>query len=147
MELRHASSIVPDHAFARRIAVVAGLLTAVVIVGVVVVALSRRATPAMRTAPRETVRQEKLRHAQWELDEYAGIAFANWARQKPAGACPANLLAVNAYAPHLHAVDPWGQPYQYFCTNGVFSMRAAGADGSYDTTDDLASKVPPWPRS
>jgi hypothetical protein len=142
MQHRAASSVLPDHAFARRLAVATGLLTAIAVGGAIGVALSRDAAPAARAASIETVRGWNLRLAQWEIDRYVELAFPRWAAGHPAGTCPKNLLEVNAFAPHLHAVDAWGMPYQYFCTNGAFSMRAPGADGVYDTADDLASKVP-----
>jgi hypothetical protein len=142
MELRHASSIVPDHTFARRLAVVTGLLTAVAIGGAVGVMISHDDTPAAAALPVETLRDHKLRYAQWEIDKYVELAFPRWAAGHPAGACPKNLVEVNAFVPDLHAVDRWGVPYQFFCTQGVFSVRAAGMDRAYDTSDDLASKAP-----
>jgi hypothetical protein len=142
MELRHATSIVSDHTFARRVAVAIGLLTAVATFGVVGVAIARdESARAARTRDiaAKNWNQEQLRHTQWELDEYAGLVFTNWARNQPPGACPKNLLEVNFYAPHLHAVDPWGMPYKFYCTNGVLSLRAAGTDRLYDTADDLTN--------
>lgn len=42
------------------------------------------------------------------------------------------------------ASDPWGHPYLYRCTNGIITLRGAGADGLEGTADDIASPDPDW---
>ena len=40
--------------------------------------------------------------------------------------------------------DPWGRPYLYSCSNGTVTVRGAGADGRFGTSDDIASPEPDW---
>jgi hypothetical protein len=54
------------------------------------------------------------------------------------------LLELNYYDAALHAVDPWGTPYQLICgaDYGPLSVRSAGADRAFETADDLSSNTP-----
>lgn len=142
MQLRAAANDLPDSTFARRLAVATCVLTALAVGGAIGVALSKPAPAAAARASYETVRTSNLRFAQFELDDYVKTAFPRWAASRPTGACPPNLIEVNAYQPRLHVVDPFGVPYHYTCKQGVFTVHAAGPDGEYDTADDYTSQVP-----
>ena len=139
MQLRDAVSPVPDQSFARKVAIATCLTTVIAVGGAIGVALSSRPAARMQAVP---VVHYEIKLAQWELNTYVTEAFPQWAAANHETACPRDLLELNRHRVFLHAVDPWGSPYQFFCTNGVLSTRAAGPDGRYDTTDDLASAVP-----
>jgi len=80
-----------------------------------------------------------------ELAAYAYEAFPAWAASNPERECPRHLLELNRFNPTLHAVDPWGTPYQFACGRqyaiGLWT-RSAGPDGVFDTADDLSSTTP-----
>ena len=86
---------------------------------------------------------EELQLARTELSAYAFEAFPAWLVTNPHRECPDRLIEVNRHLPALHAVDPWGTPYQFLCgaQHGVGGLhaRSAGPDRMFDTTDDLAS--------
>jgi hypothetical protein len=84
---------------------------------------------------------EQLGLARYELFAYAEIAYAKW-KEATNRTCPDRLLQLNAWLPSLHAVDPWGRPYQFLCgaQHGVtgIRLRSAGPDHLFDTDDDLS---------
>jgi hypothetical protein len=152
--IRDAISPAPDPQFARRTAIVTGLTTMLVLgAGVFALSSAERPDPATsaatvpafkaaRAAPDRTPSVDH--HAVWaELRTYAFEAYPMWAVDYPDRECPRDLLEVNRYAPNLHAVDPWGSPYQFQCgrqwnIRGLL-VRSAGPDARFDTTDDLSS--------
>ncbi len=138
MQLHDASSL-PDSVVMRRLAVVIGLVTAIAFGGTVGVLLSK-STPATVAVPAEEPRDRELRFARWELDMYVGHAFSLWRHLQPQRTCPRDLLELNRHAPYLHAVDPWGAPYQLACERGGIVVRTAGLDGALGTTDDLVAR-------
>ncbi len=78
-----------------------------------------------------------------ELVDYATDAFPAWAVDHADRRCPDRLVELNRYRPRLHAVDPWGTPYQFLC-GAQFAVhglrtRSAGPDQRFDTRDDLTS--------
>ena len=86
---------------------------------------------------------DELALAERELAAYAFEAFPRWALTNFDRMCPDRLLEINREMPSLHAVDPWGTPYQFLCgaQHRVTGLRArsAGPDHKFDTPDDLAS--------
>jgi hypothetical protein len=157
MLLRDAVTPHPEPKFARRIAVVVGATTALALAGTIVALLSAPtrsyALPAQTTtfasfepAKRYAVVDAKpsdIAFARRELVTYASEAFPSWVVDNPARECPRHLLEVNAYFPTLHAVDPWGTPYQLVCGKRLYGVnfmtRSAGPDRAFDTADDLTS--------
>ena len=85
----------------------------------------------------------ELELAKREVAAYAFEAFPRWALNNVDRACPDRLLELNREMPSLHAVDPWGTPYQFLCgaqhrVTGL-RVRSAGPDHRFETPDDLAS--------
>ena len=95
------------------------------------------------TGARAPADPASLERAQRELAAYAYEAWPAWVAANPDRACPQRLLELNHFLPSLHAVDPWGTPYQFLCgaQHGVTGLhvRSAGPDAAFDTADDLAS--------
>jgi hypothetical protein len=158
MMQRDAVAPVPDHSFARRVAIATGITTAVVIGGAIA-AISTSSprpveipeqVPTLAIAsvhgadlPPIPVTPEALALANTELAAYAFETFPQWVVTNPDRTCPRHLLELNAFAPSLHAVDPWGSPYQLVCGEAygaVLSMRSAGPDRTFDTADDLSTR-------
>lgn len=156
MLLRDAVAPFPDHSFARRVAVVTGITTAIAIGGALVVlacppAFERRPVAAAATELRipsivvAQVLASELALVQRELRAYAFDLFPRWVLEHPARACPRHLLELNHFDPTLHAVDPWGTPYQFVCGAAYgpgLTTRSAGPDRVFDTADDLSSATP-----
>jgi hypothetical protein len=147
MELRAAVTPEPDYPFARRVALFAGVLTAGVIASTIAVAVHSRHERREMPIPTIVFERAELEHfasfrsdppdppppgamqlAVTELEAYARLA---------GGYCPRDLLVVNMAMPALHAIDPWGNPYQTACNTGAVAFRSAGPDRVYDTADDL----------
>jgi hypothetical protein len=157
MQLRDAVAAIPDHSFARRVAVATGITTAIAIGGAIAVICS--SSPRERPLPKQvptlaiasmhggrpppaTATPEALALANTELAVYAYETFPQWVVTNPDRACPRHLLELNAFAPSLHAVDPWGSPYQFVCGapyGAVLTMRSAGPDRVFETADDLGT--------
>ncbi|MDQ3335390.1 MAG: hypothetical protein M4D80_09515 [Myxococcota bacterium] len=154
MQLRDAVTPIPDHSFARRVAVATGITTAIAIGGAIaaIAASSPRPLPSPKQLPTLAVasmyggpaeaQPADIALANHELHAYAFETYPSWVAANPDRECPRHLLELNHYAPTLHAVDPWGSPYQLICGKQygrVLSMRSAGPDRLFDTTDDLST--------
>lgn len=155
MLLREAVSSLPDRAAARRVAIVVTALTAGVLVGGAH-AMYRRTqivsvVPAIRIASVEVAKADRFERtgvassedialAKDELNRYRHLFYSQWVMANPGRSCPARLLEINRFDARLHAVDPWGTPYQFLCGaqyRPTFQLRSAGFDGVFDTQDDL----------
>jgi len=146
--IRDAIAPEPDRPFAKRVAVATGVSTAVILMGAAV-ALSR--TPKHEPPLYTTYNDEpaaavvaspaELSLVSVELNAYVHSAYLRWTSAFPKRECPTRTLELNHFVPALHAVDPWGTPYQFLCgkqfnVTGV-RMRSAGPDHRFDTTDDI----------
>ena len=149
MQLRDAVAPIPDHSVARRVAVATGILTAVAIGGAIAAICSSSPRPPTIPTQLPTLAVASLyagpaviARANNELRSYAFETYPAWASEHPLNKCPYHLLELNRYAPSLHAVDPWGSPYQFICGKQygpVLSMRSAGPDRKFETSDDLST--------
>ena len=157
---REAVSPYPDPRFARRVAVVFGVTTAIAVGGAILTVLNApvmadNQLPTITVASIEATKTiaitrdvavaattEEITLARLEVAGYVTRAYSAWAAHN-SHECPRYLLEVNTYDPTLHAVDPWGNPYQSLCGTkqyGVsFTVRSAGPDRRFDTADDLLS--------
>ena len=150
MLLRDAVAPQPDIRSARRVAIALGITTALVFGGAAVAALNAdrpppplveqlpAVTPASIVFAQAVASEREIAIARRELAGYAFETFPQWVAANPARACPQHLLELNYYDPSLHAVDPWGRPYQFACTPRLWA-RSAGPDRIFDTGDDLTS--------
>lgn len=149
MLLRDAVAPQPDLRSARRVGIAVGITTALVFGGGAAAALNadRPPPPVVEQLPavmpsivfdRAVATEQELALARRELAGYAFETFPQWVAANPARACPQHLLELNFYDPSLHAVDPWGRPYQFACTPRLWA-RSAGPDRMFDTSDDLTS--------
>jgi hypothetical protein len=154
MQLRDAVAPIPDPSFARRVAVATGITTAIAIGGAVaaICSASPRAVPIPKQLPTLAVasmyagpavaQPAEIARANDELRVYTYETYPSWLANNPDRRCPRHLLELNYYAPSLHAVDPWGSPYQFICGEQFGSMlltRSAGPDRMFDTADDLST--------
>jgi len=71
---------------------------------------------------------------------FAYEAFPQWAATNHVDACPASLAVLEPYAAR-DAIDAWGEPLELRCGEGYRGayVRSAGADGRFDTADDITS--------
>lgn len=159
MLTRDAVASIPDPSFARRVAVATGVTTALVVGGALAVILcssrTERTVPipkqvptiaiaSFHAAPPAVAQPGEIAMAGRELFAYAYEAFPAWVATNPDRTCPRHLLELNYFDPELHAVDPWGTPYQLICGaqyGSGLSMRSAGPDRAFDTADDLSSET------
>ena len=157
MHLRDAVCPPPHLPAVARVAVTVAVLTTIVVAGAFVslrrtmhLCFTEQAPAGMPTIdiPIPSIEAavataDELALVQREVRGYAFEAFPSWAASHPDRACPDRLLQLNVYDPSLHAVDPWGTPYQFLCgeQHGVSGarVRSAGPDRVFDTPDDLAS--------
>ena len=154
MLLRDAVTPPPDLRSARRVGIAVGITAAIVFGGGAIVALNvdRPRMAIVEQVPTMDVARmrydsalasaQQLQLAQRELAGFAFETFPQWAADNPKRACPRHLLELNFYDPTLHAVDPWGRPYQFSCTPHLWA-RSAGPDRMFDTGDDLTSSSAP----
>ena len=157
MLLRDAVSPLPDRTFARRVGITTAITTAMILGGMLYVLGKPRVD--RQPTPRATIRIPSIEAARLpaemhpaeralvkrELARYAFEAFPAWAASDPERECPRHLLELNRFDPTLHAVDPWGTPYQFVCGRQYqvgLSTRSAGPDRAFDTADDLSSTMP-----
>jgi hypothetical protein len=149
MQLRDAIAPEPDLQSARRIGIAVGITVMVVFTGGAIAALhvdrepplpdvSNDLPPSLRPLPPApgvwTANQIAL--ARRELAGYALETYPQWVAGSLDGGCPRHLLELNAFDVTLHAVDPWGSPYQFACAP-TFWVRSAGPDRVSETDDDL----------
>jgi hypothetical protein len=147
MLLREAVSPAPDAVAARRVAVVFGALTAIVMAGSAYAALRTEGAPTEHVPtilidPAVVIdaSSDDIANVQDELARYRDAFYSHWVVANPGRSCPARLLEINRFDWRLHAVDPWGTPYQFLCGaqyRPTFQMRSAGADRVFDTQDDI----------
>ncbi len=70
-------------------------------------------------------------------------AYPAWTRAHPGKECPATLDELNVYIGVNDSLDFWGHPLEMQCgpasptDPGGFFVTSAGADGIFDTIDDL----------
>jgi hypothetical protein len=71
---------------------------------------------------------------------FAYEAFPQWAATNHVDACPASLAVLEPYLAR-DAVDAWDMPLELRCGAGYRGayVRSAGADGRFDTADDITS--------
>lgn len=53
----------------------------------------------------------------------------------------AKLTKGQAYALKTYGIDGWGRPFKLGVVSGAYTVRSAGADGSFGTSDDLKVKI------
>jgi hypothetical protein len=72
---------------------------------------------------------------------YAFEAFPLWAMDHQNRACPDSLAELSPFISRTHALDDWGNPLELRCGNGYRGayIRSAGADGRFETADDITS--------
>lgn len=72
-----------------------------------------------------------------ELHEYADQAFGMW-RERHGSKCPANLAELNEFTfrKPLDTTDAWGHPMVMSCGDSGLTVRSAGKDGVFDSSDD-----------
>jgi len=150
---RAAVSSVADRSFTRRTIVVGATLAFALGIGVGAsssdatdrevtdVAVPTIQIPSVSGTDVRTVAHDLARA---ELAAYAFDAYPAWRARAGDRDCPERLLDVNRMRPALHAVDPWGTPYQFLCgrpygLTGIV-VRTAGPDRAFDTTDDLSTQ-------
>jgi len=147
MQLRDAIAPEPDLKSARRIGIAVGITVLVVFTGGAIAALNvdrprivaeqipTIEIPSVRFA-RTVATEHEIALARRELAGYALETYPQWVAASLDGGCPRHLLELNAFDATLHAVDPWGSPYQFACAP-AFWVRSAGPDRVFETADDL----------
>jgi hypothetical protein len=75
------------------------------------------------------------------VKRYAFEAFPLWAMEHQNRACPDAIEELSPFIPRVHALDDWGNPLELRCGNGYRGayVRSAGADGRFETSDDITS--------
>ena len=154
MLLREALTSLPDRGAARDVAVATAITTLVVLGGAFYTLRPREAPipqvptilipnpPSLEAATRVLlsgpVDPAPINLAMHELTTYRNL-YGVW-RASTSRSCPERLLELNRFDASLHAVDPWGTPYQFLCgeSYGPFTTRSAGPDRIWDTEDDIA---------
>jgi hypothetical protein len=147
MLLREAVSPVPDATVARRVALVVTALTAGVFAGAGYAAARNHVAPpaevptiTIANDPPAIETPEDMAIVTMEVATYRSLFYERRVMANDGRSCPDRLLELNRFDARLHAVDPWGTPYQFLCGaqyRPTFQVRSAGADRVFDTEDDV----------
>jgi hypothetical protein len=79
-----------------------------------------------------------------ELNRYVYTAYPIWSAVHPDRECPRTVRELNPYLHTNRVLDAWGRRLELRCgwdVNGQrgFWLRSAGADGWFETADDLVA--------
>ena len=131
-----------------RVGCIVAAATVAVVVGFVAVAV--RAAVKASTHDTEEILWPDVRERQFARLGFLSARLRTYAHAHN-GALPSDLAALTNSLPQVErslvtplVIDLWGTPVAYEPTGAAFTLRSAGADRTWRTTDDLAETAE-WP--